>query len=96
MQDRPTVQLIASDSALYRRTAATLAGADYTIVGPHTDERPPSDLILRHWEEGRSGPPGGVVPELALDLSLISESALLHVVGRALGRPVPIDAPPLD
>jgi hypothetical protein len=36
------------------------------------------------------------VPELALDLCLISESALLYVVGRALGRPGPIDAPPLD
>jgi hypothetical protein len=65
-------------------------------MGPHTDDPSHSDLDLRHWEEGRDGLPGDTVPELALDLSLISESALLYVVGRALGRPVPIDALPLD
>lgn len=85
MQHRTTVRLVASDPVLYRSAAYTLAAAHFRIVGPGPAERLRSDLIVRHWaeEEGDAAQPS--VPELTLDLSLISGDALVDVVERVVG-----------
>lgn len=85
MQNRPTVRLIASDPVLYRSAAYTLAAAHFRVVGPDPVERSRSDLIVRHWAEGARDTRQPSVPELTLDLSLISGDALVGVVERVVG-----------
>ena len=84
MQHGTTVRLIASDPVLYRSAAYTLTAAHFRIMDPA--DRMRSDLIVRHWaEEGAAHQPA--VPELTLDLSLISGDALVEVVQRVIGPP---------
>lgn len=85
MQQRTTVRLVASDPVLYRSAACTLAAAHFRIVGPDPVERTHSDLIVRHWGEAEGDARQASVPELTLDLSLISGDALVDVVERVVG-----------
>jgi hypothetical protein len=85
MQHRTTVRLVASDPVLYRSAAYTLAAAHFRIVGPDPLERTRSDLVVRHWAEEGGDTRQPSVPELTLDLSLISGDALVEVVERVVG-----------
>ena len=84
MQHGTNVRLIASDPVLYRSAAYALTAAHFRIVGADPAERLRSDLIVRHWaEEGAAHQ--RAIPELTLDLSLISGDALVDVVQRVVG-----------
>ena len=84
MQFRNVV-ILTSDRALLHRTAADLALEGW---GVRTDLASGSraQLVVRDWRDDRRLPDPGV-PVLTLDLSVVTGSDLVEVVGRTLGLP---------